>query len=675
MHKPSLFLLPFLLLIFLSANAVCLVNDREITINSSDDIAHKRNSLISYIWGSKGFPTSKLPFPIIKNDISPLEELPYLSRVDTLTVEVDRGVKSYAHHFIPTSPNGRVVILHQGHFLSFDDSPVPADISFGMRRTIEGLLGDGYSVLAVYMPKFAQFQTSITVNDENGELIHNDFFTEEYYMPSWGTPMRYFLEPVAAYVNYLESRGQTDGFPKYSDINMVGFSGGGWTSTVYAAVDPRIMLSISIAGSLPLYLRPEMTPGDTEQTLDDFYSIAGYLDLYVMASYGPGRRQIQIYNRHDWCCFGEQQHLPENVDGMPWDEALRKFESDVRERLIKLGNTELFRLDIDEAAPGHLVSWDAIYDRILPELNEGHRDISSSGIDAAAKSASGNPMFFYRTGWQPGKLPKMIGMPAILTGALHINDMFFRNERNELAYVSRPPVIWSRAQVLDNQLISDPVAVSRSPETLDVIAFRSDYYATHYHFNGTEWTSEKVSDWVKGIGQATLMASPGNRLDLFYRSWNRQLYHAFKIGNEPWQINSAGGRMVDFPTAIRMNDGSFRAYVRGLNGGLWESILPADGGKWSGWTMIPVPDESIKLVGSPSAALRGGTKPEVSLRTSTGRLVTFTFNGSGWEVVDRGGSFTGSPTATASGTYARGPNGDLRFYNGTYWMSYGGSLD
>ena len=41
----------------------------------------------------------------------------------------------------------------------------------------------------------------------------------------------------------------------YKRVVMVGLSGGGWTTTVAAAIDPRIDLSIPVAGSLPFAMR------------------------------------------------------------------------------------------------------------------------------------------------------------------------------------------------------------------------------------------------------------------------------------------------------------------------------------------------------------------------------------------------------------------------------------
>lgn len=56
---------------------------------------------------------------------------------------------------------------------------------------------------------------------------------------------------------------------------MVGLSGGGWTTTDYSALDPRITLSLPVAGSLPLDVPIGRSGRDTEQYLAPFYDLAG----------------------------------------------------------------------------------------------------------------------------------------------------------------------------------------------------------------------------------------------------------------------------------------------------------------------------------------------------------------------------------------------------------------
>jgi hypothetical protein len=60
-----------------------------------------------------------------------------------------------------------------------------------------------------------------------------------------GVPtMRFFLEPIILTVIYAKSLG-------YKNIVMAGLSGGGWSTVMAAAIDPRITLSVPIAGSIP----------------------------------------------------------------------------------------------------------------------------------------------------------------------------------------------------------------------------------------------------------------------------------------------------------------------------------------------------------------------------------------------------------------------------------------
>jgi hypothetical protein len=153
---------------FSHAQGLRLHDDRRITIASAEDVAKKRQQLINFIFGPTGMAAGKLPV-VEKNDTSPVRGLRGLARVDTLTIAMEADQKSYAHHFIPKRPNKRLVVLHHGHAPTFDDQPGPVDRGYGMQRTIDELLIEGYSVLAVYMPHIVRFRTRLSVND-NGSI-------------------------------------------------------------------------------------------------------------------------------------------------------------------------------------------------------------------------------------------------------------------------------------------------------------------------------------------------------------------------------------------------------------------------------------------------------------------------------------------------------------------------
>jgi hypothetical protein len=83
-----------------------------------------------------------------------------------------------------------------------------------------------------------------------------------------------------------------------------------------AAVDPRIKLSVPVAGSSPLYHRntDAGSVGDAEQYYAPLYNeniapdrtgggVATWLEIYALGSYGPSRHQVQVTNLHDTCCF------------------------------------------------------------------------------------------------------------------------------------------------------------------------------------------------------------------------------------------------------------------------------------------------------------------------------------------------------------------------------------
>jgi hypothetical protein len=139
-------------------------------------------------------------------------------------------------------------------------------------------------------------------------------------------------------------------------VVMIGLSGGGWTTTLYAAIDPRVRLSFPVAGTLPDYLRVGRPgdKGDWEQFHPDLYKLANYLDLYVLGSSGRGRRQRQVLNKYDTCCF--------------WGVGYRTYEQHVAKAVGDLG-AGAFDVYLDESHRSHLVSREALKQAVGPLLD------------------------------------------------------------------------------------------------------------------------------------------------------------------------------------------------------------------------------------------------------------------------------------------------------------------
>jgi len=111
--------------------------------------------------------------------------------------------------------------------------------------------------------------------------------------------LAYFLNPIDLALDQVASR--------YATIKMVGRSGGGWTTTLYAALDSRISQSISVAGTAPIAARSIDSDGrddlgDWEQYGATIYRWLDYQDLYALAA-SEGRRHAQMYFEFDNCCF------------------------------------------------------------------------------------------------------------------------------------------------------------------------------------------------------------------------------------------------------------------------------------------------------------------------------------------------------------------------------------
>jgi hypothetical protein len=175
----------------------------------------------------------------------------------------------------------------------------------------------------------------------------------KFLLPENGHPVKYFVEPVVIVLNYLEKNFH------YSSVSMVGISGGGWTTTLAAAIDTRIKKSFPVAGSYPIYLRSNSMRdwGDYEQTVPEIYRTVNYLELYMLGSYGIHRKQLQVINQYDACCFA----------GTKWET----YKDIVRERVHRLGTGE-FDLFLDATHREHLISV-AATSRILDELASNSR--------------------------------------------------------------------------------------------------------------------------------------------------------------------------------------------------------------------------------------------------------------------------------------------------------------
>lgn len=328
------------------ATSALASEDNAVTVTS---ILRSRAALRQQVWG---IPTVPRTLPVVvplkpsdpewSNVISEmgLGNFFELGPIYKLAFTLAAGETAVGYQFVARRRPKRLVIVHQGHSCTFG----PAEMGLGW--LIAELLRSGYSVATLYMPRPAGCQNNNMVS------YHQQLFASTEGKVR-GSPLQLFVGPAAQTVNYAFRSG-------YTRVDMVGISGGGWTTTVYAALDPRIKLSIPVAGTFPRHLPCGINVEDPEQN-----AIRSYMNLYVLGSVGPGRRQIQVLNEYDSCCFKVKCDTPTR-DNEP---EIRKYEDDIMEADKKLGGGN-FSVHIDLDSHQHRISADVVHNVILPALRD-----------------------------------------------------------------------------------------------------------------------------------------------------------------------------------------------------------------------------------------------------------------------------------------------------------------
>ena len=200
---------------------------------------------------------------------------------EVLVVDITPRLASRIVRLRAPRPHGRTAIYHEGH--------TGAGIDAGW-RTVEFLLERGWHVCCVDMLLCG----SNLPDRGSGICGHNDLWQLD---PADAcAPLAAMVAPLRSLVDQLERESST------SPV-LVGRSGGGMMSYLYAALDERIGGCVSLAGGVPLSQRLELAStdlGDYEQFAPDFFDLVRHEDLMIAAA---DRRLLLVYNTHDSDCF------------------------------------------------------------------------------------------------------------------------------------------------------------------------------------------------------------------------------------------------------------------------------------------------------------------------------------------------------------------------------------
>ncbi len=174
--------------------------------------------------------------------------------------------------FESPAPNGAIAIYHEGH--GGESTEIGAE-------TISWLLARGWSVVALNMPR----------------MLHMDLRDRHAGETSSLWRMLYGIGQVTEWIHRSWAPGRDP------VVVAIGRSGGGWSTLLYGALDPRIDATVVVSGFEPLSQRlmaDGVDLGDWEQTAPSVFGVLDYTDIVKLAATRP---LLVTYNERDGCCF------------------------------------------------------------------------------------------------------------------------------------------------------------------------------------------------------------------------------------------------------------------------------------------------------------------------------------------------------------------------------------
>jgi hypothetical protein len=325
-------------------------------VNSSN-IDSLRSELANTIFGEEAIPEFKLCDQKDTKSTLALQYPPqHMGRMEVGIVTLKYGFTSKIYIIHPQRDNGLniPIIYHSGHGYGVfrEDALVNYD-----SLTISHFLSEGFTVIGIDMPFMADNTSPIEVTEDNYTHAmwgHVDLF----YLKN---PFYYFMAPIRSVIDFLQTNRN------YNEFIMYGLSGGGWSTTLYSAIDTRIKLSFPVAGSVPIPIRQERDMGDMEQFYPPFYDRYNYSTLYFLGSAGAGRKQYQVLIKKDQCCFA--------YDGKVL------WEKQINDALKKAGVPGTYEFSYDTVSSSHHISTlalDSIQTHVVSDMiNEKMRELFS----------------------------------------------------------------------------------------------------------------------------------------------------------------------------------------------------------------------------------------------------------------------------------------------------------
>jgi len=280
-------------------------------------------------------------------------------------------------------------------------------------------------------------------------------------------------------------------------------------------------------------------------------------------------------------------------------------------------------------------------------------------------------------------------------------DVFYRNTSdNKLGHIVSNAGTWVAPELIAATMTSEPAAVSRGANLLDVMYRGSNGNLTWRQWTGSAWTSEAAGDLGIAIAGAPALTARGTyRMDAFYRkasdnkiyrvSWNGQtqtwtdsstpigsevaasdpsavswgpaqfdvvyrasdnsVHHMYSSDATTWNPTPEplGGDILGKPSITSEGAGLLDVMVEGANDNSpWHNYYTVANGSWSGFA------QEIGAMGSsPSSASWGPKRLDTVFRGTGTQLWDLWYDGNvanpTWTQVGIGGAPNGAPAVTS----------------------------
>ena len=253
--------------------------------------------------------------------------------------------------------NKKLLIYHEGH----DGNPYNSKnfLDFKEKFKTKGydilslsMTGLGYNMLLnpnYSFPINPEKNSDVSFNYQfhNRELKCHDIY-QFYFDKDYPNIM-----PLALMLsgNYYIIKNLED---NYDEIVMMGISGGGWHTTMFAALLPKIQKSYSFSGTFPKFFKLDKnTRTEWEDTYSKIYDEYDYWDFYFLALFDSEN----FHNREHNLIFNSKDPYSYND---PWATAFKNLVD-----LISIDNLRVIVLDKDR----HEINIEFVDEFILKKLD------------------------------------------------------------------------------------------------------------------------------------------------------------------------------------------------------------------------------------------------------------------------------------------------------------------